>query len=94
MDADGTTPTARRIDVRARTYISAAGAIGSPALLLRSNVPDPYATLGIRTFLHPTVVSAALMTSAVDGYAGAPQTVYSDHFMDAAPVRGPDRLQA
>jgi choline dehydrogenase-like flavoprotein len=89
MDAEGTTPTARRVDVRARTYISAAGAIGSPALLLRSNVPDPYATLGIRTFLHPTVVSAALMTTAIDGYAGAPQTVYSDQFMDAAPVAGP-----
>ncbi len=89
MDAGGTTPTARRVDVRARAYVSAAGAIGSPALLLRSNVPDPHATLGTRTFLHPAVVSAALMATAVDGYAGAPQTVYSDHFIDAEPVGGP-----
>src|SRR4029079_12708971 len=35
MDASGTRPTPRRIRVRARTFVSAAGAIGSPALLLR-----------------------------------------------------------
>jgi choline dehydrogenase-like flavoprotein len=67
--------------VRARSFVSSAGAIGSPALLLRSGVPDPYATVGVRTFLHPTVVSAALMSSRVDGFAGAPQTIYSDQFM-------------
>jgi choline dehydrogenase-like flavoprotein len=88
MDASGTAPTARRVIVRARSFVSAAGAIGSAALLLRSRVPDPYATLGVRTFLHPTVVSAALMRARVDGFAGAPQTIYSDQFM-AGPVDGP-----
>ena len=38
MDASGTAPAQRRIRVRARTYVSAAGAIGSPALLLRSGI--------------------------------------------------------
>lgn len=89
MDRSGTAPSALRITVRARTFISAAGAIGSPALLLRSGVPDPYALTGVRTFLHPTVVSAALMPDRVDGFAGAPQTVFSDHYLDAAPVDGP-----
>ena len=88
MDAAGTGTTARRIVVRARTFIAAAGAIGSPALLLRSHAPDPFANVGLRTFLHPTVVSAALMPSRVDGFAGAPQTVYSDQFMTAH-VDGP-----
>src|SRR6185436_18856099 len=63
--------------------------IGTPALLLRSGAPDPAAIVGKRTFLHPTVVSAALMPHRVDGYAGAPQTVYSDHFLDSLPVDGP-----
>ena len=89
MDASGTTPTPRRIRIRARTFVSAAGAIGSPALLLRSGVPDPYATIGVRTFLHPTVVSAALMPGRVDGFSGAPQTIYSDQFMDTAAIDGP-----
>jgi choline dehydrogenase-like flavoprotein len=89
MDASGTAPSKRRIRVRARLFVAAAGAIGSPALLLRSNVPDPYAQIGIRTFLHPTVVSAALMPERVDGFAGAPQTVYSDHYLDSMPIDGP-----
>ena len=75
------------------SFVAAAGAIGSPALLLRSGVPDPYATLGVRTFLHPTVVSAALMPARVDGFAGAPQTIYSDQFMTRSRRRA-DRLQA
>lgn len=89
LDAGGTDPGAYKITVRARTFIAAGGAIGTPALLLRSDVPDPHRVVGQRTFLHPTVVSAALMPDRVDGFAGAPQTVYSDHFLDSLPVDGP-----
>ena len=89
LDARGTDPTARRISVRAKTFIAAGGAIGTPALLLRSKVPDPHGIVGKRTFLHPTVVSAALMPERVDGFAGAPQTIYSDHFLDTLPLDGP-----
>jgi choline dehydrogenase-like flavoprotein len=35
------------------------------------------------------VISAGLMPERVDGYAGAPQTIYSDHFLERAPVDGP-----
>ena len=89
LDATGTTPTDRRVTVRARSYVAAGGAIGSPALLLRSGAPDPHALLGKRTFLHPTVVSAALMPERIDGFSGAPQTVYSDHWLDTLPLNGP-----
>jgi choline dehydrogenase-like flavoprotein len=89
MDAAGVQPTARRITVRARAFVSAAGAIGTPALLLRSGVPDPHGILGRRTFLHPTLVSAALMPERIDPYYGAPQSVYSDHFLDTMPPEGP-----
>ena len=89
LDSRGTDPTARRIRVRAKTFVLSGGAIGSPALLLRSKAPDPYGVAGKRTFLHPTVVSAAKMPQRVDGYAGAPQTIYSDHFLDSAPLDGP-----
>ncbi len=85
LDARGTDPTSHRITVRAKTFIAAGGAIGTPALLLRSRVPDPHGVLGKRSFLHPTVVSAALMPERIDGFAGAPQTIYSDHFLDVAP---------
>src|SRR4029453_15972214 len=80
MNADGVLPWRRRITLRARAFVAAAGAIGTPALLLRSGTPDPHALVGERTFLHPSVVSAALMPERVDGFAGAPQSIYSDHF--------------
>jgi choline dehydrogenase-like flavoprotein len=89
LDEVGVAPGSRRIDVRARTYIAAGGAINTPALLLRSGVPDPHGLVGRRTFLHPTVVSAAVMTDPVEGWSGAPQTVYSDAFLDDAPPGGP-----
>jgi choline dehydrogenase-like flavoprotein len=89
MDAGGIAPTTRRVTVRARAYVAAAGAIGTPALLLRSGAPDPHALLGRRTFLHPTVVSAAVMEGRVDAFAGAPQTIYSDHFLETQPIDGP-----
>ncbi|MBP8139946.1 MAG: GMC family oxidoreductase N-terminal domain-containing protein, partial [Burkholderiales bacterium] len=89
LDAAGTTPTERRVTVRARSYVAAGGAIGTPALLLRSGAPDPHGLVGKRTFLHPTIVSAALMPERVDAFAGAPQTIYSDHWLDTMPPDGP-----
>jgi choline dehydrogenase-like flavoprotein len=85
LDPGGTDPTTRKITVRAPTFIVSAGAIGSPALLIRSKAPDPHGVVGKRTFLHPTVVSAALMPERVDGFAGAPQTIYSDHYLQLPP---------
>jgi choline dehydrogenase-like flavoprotein len=89
LDARGVDPTARRARIRARHYVVAAGAIGSPALLIRSRAPDPHRTLGRRTFLHPTVISAAVMPERVAGYAGAPQSVFSDHFLEHVAIDGP-----
>jgi choline dehydrogenase-like flavoprotein len=77
------------IRVKARHYISAAGGIGTPALLLRSNAPDPAVLLGKRTFLHPTVGAVAVFPGAINGAFGAPQSIYSDHFMHGAQVDGP-----
>ncbi|WP_313950905.1 GMC family oxidoreductase [Accumulibacter sp.] len=89
LQSDGIHPSGRRLHFRARHFVIAGGAIGSPALLMRSSVPDPYRLLGKRTFLHPVVISSALMDDRVDAYAGAPQSIYSDHFLQQAPIDGP-----
>jgi choline dehydrogenase-like flavoprotein len=89
LDAAGLAPTGRRVTLRAKHYVLAGGAINTPALLLRSIAPDPHGLLGKRTFLHPTVISAGLFEQRVDGYAGAPQTVYSDHFLHTDRIDGP-----
>jgi choline dehydrogenase-like flavoprotein len=89
MDARGIRPGPHKVTVSARHFVAAGGAIGSPALLLRSGVPDPHGRIGKRTFLHPVCVSAAVMPNRVDGSSGAPQTVYSDHFLETQPIDGP-----
>lgn len=89
LEADGLRRRPYTVSVKARAYVAAGGAINTPALLLRSDVPNPHRRLGIRTFLHPVALSAATMPERVDGFAGAPQSVYSDHFATRRPFDGP-----
>ena len=86
---DGSVAGTTRTRIVARHFVVAGGAINSPALLLRSALPDPHERLGRRTFLHPTVVSAATFDQRVEGWAGAPQTIYSDHFLEVDAIDGP-----
>jgi choline dehydrogenase-like flavoprotein len=89
LDETGLAPTGNTVMVRARHFVVAAGAINSPALLMRSRAPDPNELLGKRTFLHPTVISAALFEQQVNGFSGTPQSVYSDHFLATQAIDGP-----
>jgi choline dehydrogenase-like flavoprotein len=88
LDAAGLAPSGKTVLLRAKHYVVSAGAINSPALLLRSRAPDPNGLLGKRSFLHPTVISAALFDQKVEGFAGAPQTIYSDHFLETQAIDG------
>jgi choline dehydrogenase-like flavoprotein len=81
LDARGVHPSGRRVTVNARCVIAAGGGINTPGLLLRSRPPDPHARLGKRTFLHPVLASVADMPERVDGWQGAPQSVYTDQFL-------------
>ncbi len=89
IGADGLPDPARTTRITARHVVVAGGAINSPALLLRSNAPDPHGRLGARTFLHPVVISAALFEQRVEGWRGAPQSIYSDHFLHTEAIDGP-----
>jgi len=73
----------------AKHYVLAGGAINSPGVLLRSGAPDPHGLLGARTFLHPVVMSSAVFAQKVEAWNGAPQTIYSDHFLDTQAIDGP-----
>jgi choline dehydrogenase-like flavoprotein len=82
--------TGQRITVRASRTVVAGGAMNTPALLLRSEVPDPHGRIGKRTFLHPTTLTMGIYDQAVNPFYGAPQSIYSDHFqwenVDSGPV--------
>jgi choline dehydrogenase-like flavoprotein len=76
------------IKIVAKHYVLAGGAINSPAVLLRSGAPDPHGRLGTRTFLHPVVMSSSVFEQKVEGWNGAPQTIYSDHFLETQAIDG------
>ncbi len=77
------------IKIIAKHYVLAGGAINSPAVLLRSQAPDPHGVLGARTFLHPVVMSSSVFDHKVEAWSGAPQTIYSDHFLETQAIDGP-----
>jgi choline dehydrogenase-like flavoprotein len=89
VNQDGSAASAVECRIEARHVVVAGGAINSPALLLRSGVADPHRRLGARTFLHPVVISSAVFDHSVEGWYGAPQTLYSDHFLEVDPIDGP-----
>ncbi len=78
VDADG-----RRLPVRvrAKTVIVAAGALETPALLLRSGVAHPL--IGRNLFLHPTTAVAGRYETPIRGWLGPPQTVLCEEFSRA-----------
>lgn len=81
LDSHGVHATGKKFVVKARHVVLAAGAIRSPGLLMRSKVLDPSGQVGKRTFLHPVTAVFGRFEEAVNGFHGAPQTVYSEQFM-------------
>ena len=68
----------RHISVRADRVVLAGGAIGTPALLLRSGLGGPAA--GRRLFLHPVPAVFARYPEPIRMWSGVPQSVVSDAF--------------
>lgn len=89
LDPGGLRESGRRVEIRARHHVLAGGAIHSPAVLLRSAAPDPRSFTGARTFLHPVVMAIADFDERVEAFRGAPQSVYTDHYLGIDPIDGP-----
>jgi choline dehydrogenase-like flavoprotein len=64
----------RRLTVRARHVVVAAGGVQTPALLQRSRISDPSAQIGRNLTLHPGAGVAAVFEERVDGWTGAHQS--------------------
>jgi choline dehydrogenase-like flavoprotein len=70
----------RRLTVRARNVVVAAGAIHSPALLMRSGIESP--ALGRHLALHPATAVFGYLDEPVRPWTGTVQAHYSDQFGD------------
>lgn len=80
LGADGYAPTGKTLVVEADRFVLSAGAINTPAILMRSGLGG--GMVGRRTFLHPVVGSSARFADPVNPFYGAPQSVASHAFAD------------
>ena len=71
----------RRITLRARTVVVAAGAWHSPLLFLRSGLGGRSGQVGRNLTLHPGFRMVARFDSPVRGWSGALQSAFSSAFM-------------
>jgi choline dehydrogenase-like flavoprotein len=76
LDARGRAGHALRVE--ADEVVVACGSQHTPLLLRRSGIASPH--LGRHLTLHPAVRVGAIFDERVDGWDGAMQSVYSDHF--------------
>lgn len=86
---DGVTrkPTGVKVTVKPKVTVVSGGAINSPALLMRSELLSE-GRVGQRTWFHPVLLMMAEFEHEVNAFRGAPQSVYSHHFVD----RGPGKM--
>jgi choline dehydrogenase-like flavoprotein len=69
--------------LRTKTVVAAGGAIGSPALLLRSPVAAGLPALGRYFTCHPALILVAQHDRPITNYQGHPKSFYSDHFAES-----------
>jgi choline dehydrogenase-like flavoprotein len=72
----------RRLTVRCRLAVLAAGTIHSPLFLRQQKISDPSGQIGRNLSLHPATGVRALMDERVDMWSGVPQSYYIDEFAD------------
>lgn len=80
-------PTGVKVVVRPKLTVVSGGAINTPGLLLRSGL-DAEGRVGRRTWVHPVMVMLGLFEKEIRAFSGAPQSVYSHHFIE----RGPGKM--
>ncbi len=69
--------------VRARVIVLAAGAVNSPAILLRSGLGGALPALGRYFTCHPALILVAQHQRAITNYYGHPKSYYCDQFAES-----------
>ncbi|MBL8917930.1 MAG: GMC family oxidoreductase [Myxococcaceae bacterium] len=87
LDPVSKKPTGVKVVVKPKVTVVSGGAINSPGLLMRSQLLSE-GRVGERTWFHPVMIMMAEFEHEVNAFHGAPQSVYSHHFVD----RGPGKM--
>jgi choline dehydrogenase-like flavoprotein len=73
-----------RYRIRARAVVVTAGAVNSPALLLRSRLPVRLPALGRYFTAHPALILVGEHDRPITNFYGHPKSYYCDHFVESA----------
>ena len=73
---------AGRLRVQSDGVVLAAGAINSPQLWLKSQLPNTNRWVGKNLHLHPAAFVGGVFNETINGHLGIPQSYYIDHFLD------------
>ncbi|MBI2069188.1 MAG: GMC family oxidoreductase [Elusimicrobia bacterium] len=71
-----------RYQIKAKIVVVAAGAVNSPALLLRSGLGGRLPALGRYWTCHPALILVAQHDRSITNYYGHPKSYYCDEFVD------------
>jgi choline dehydrogenase-like flavoprotein len=82
---DGASAAARRLTVRARQVVLAAGALRSPAILIRSGLSHPATGRNLR--LQPVPLVAGRFGEPIEMWSGVMQAARSTEYIDRGPGR-------
>lgn len=88
LDAETHLPRGR-VHIDAARVCLSGSATGTPALLLRSGIPDPGGETGNRLRIHPAVVAAGDFEEPVHAWQGIPQTYECTEHLDLDAPPGP-----
>jgi len=71
-----------KVTLKAKVVVLAASAVGSAALALASDLPDPEGQLGRGLRLHPGAAVAGFFDQRIDGFYGIPQSYECTELLD------------
>ncbi len=71
-----------RVTIEAKAFCISASATGTPTLLQRSEIPDPYNLVGSRLFLHPGAAIAGVFSQTLESWRGIPQSYECTEFLE------------
>ena len=74
--------TGRRLTIKARVVVLAAGAIGTPRLLMRQKLGNSSGQVGKNLSIHPATAIYAIMDELVEPEKAIPQGYMVDEFHD------------
>ncbi|MBI2388777.1 MAG: GMC family oxidoreductase [Deltaproteobacteria bacterium] len=82
LGVEGRTAGGRRVTVRTKVVVLAGSAVGSAALAIASELPDPHLQQGEHLRIHPGGVVAGVFDQPIDGWKGIPQSYECTEWLD------------